>query len=71
MLLPSLIELKKPKDLGPRVIKDYDYMILHDLDLGIEIADGGNLDLEKELNANITVPKEVSSILAFLSDLES
>ncbi|MEM1588876.1 MAG: hypothetical protein QW175_00465 [Candidatus Bathyarchaeia archaeon] len=31
-LLPSIIELKKPRDPGPRIIKDYDYVMLHDLE---------------------------------------
>lgn len=62
-LLPSIIELKKPKDPGPRAIREYDLASLHDLDMKKVLE-------ENEVKANLPAFKEVGAILAFLPDLE-
>lgn len=64
MLLPSIIELKKPKDPGPKIIRDYDFIYLHDLD---EKKAYG----EDELKANTLILGDVMAFLALLPDLES
>ncbi|MEM2688962.1 MAG: hypothetical protein QXR01_03860 [Candidatus Bathyarchaeia archaeon] len=61
--LPSIIELKRPKDPGPRVIKEYDLISLHDLDMK-------KVWEENEVKVNLSAFKEVGAILAFLPDLE-
>ncbi|MBX5321012.1 MAG: hypothetical protein QHH12_03565 [Candidatus Bathyarchaeota archaeon] len=65
MLLPAIIELKKPKDPGPRIIKDL--IVLCDLDMEINSIidkDGEEPKLDK------LILKEVSAILAVLPSLE-
>lgn len=63
-LLPSIIELKRPEDHGPKIIRDYDFAHLHDLD--IKRAHG-----ENEPKVNSSILREVTAILAFLPDIES
>lgn len=62
-LTPSIIELKKPEDPGPRIIRDYDLVCLHDL--AVEKTCG-----ENELKADISILRDVMAIIAFLPDLE-
>jgi len=57
--LPSIIELKKPKDPGPRIIVEYDHIYLSDLE-------GGN-----ELKAKVSILEGIMAILTFLPDIES
>lgn len=64
MLLPSIIELKKPKDPGPKIIKDYDYTLLHDLDVKINQE-------EREPKVDISILREIAAVLAFLPNLEA
>lgn len=62
-LLPSIIELKKPEDHGPKIIRDYDLAYLHDLD--IKRTNGENEP------ANSPLFREVAAILTLLPDIES
>lgn len=64
MFLPSIIELKKPRDPGPRIIRDYDLVYLHDLDVKKPYG-------ENDSKAGASILREVTAILAFLPDLES
>jgi len=61
--LPSIIELKRPMDPGPRIIVEYYHTYLRDLE--IEKSE------ESELKANVSILGEIVAILAFLPDLES
>jgi len=61
--LPSIIELKKPKDPGPRIIVEFDHTYLSDLEI--------EKNEEGELKANISILGEIMAILTFLPDLES
>jgi hypothetical protein len=67
MLLPAMIELKKPKDPGPRII--IDHKVLHDIDFGVKSLENER-DLEGELKFDRLISKEVSAILAVLPSLE-
>jgi hypothetical protein len=61
--LPSIVELKKPKDPGPRIIVEYNHIYLSDLE-NRKSEDG-------ELKANVSILGEIMAILTFLPDLES
>ncbi|MEM1565018.1 MAG: hypothetical protein QW734_04340 [Candidatus Bathyarchaeia archaeon] len=61
-LLPSIIELKRPEDPGPKIIIDYDLIYLHNLDV--------KTPHESELTSFSTL-REVAAILALLPDIES
>jgi len=61
--LPSIVELKKPKDPEPRIIVEYDHIYLSDLE-NRKSEDG-------ELKANVSILGEIMAILTFLPDLES
>lgn len=69
-LLPSIIELKRPKDPGPKIIKDYDYETLHDLDVETNLVESNN-DMEITLEAGNLILKEITVVLAALPNLES
>lgn len=62
--LPSIIELKKPKDPGPRIIREYDIVYIHDLDLKKTYE-------EDELKVNTLIFRDAMAFLTFLPDLES
>jgi hypothetical protein len=65
MFLPAIIELKKPRDAGPRLITDYfAQMGLSALRIPlINIEDGGKLD------SQLTV--KIASFLYFIPNLEA
>ncbi len=65
MLLPAIIELKNPKDPGPRIIKDS--AVLDDFNMKINSVDD---DVEKELKFDELIVKKVSEALAILPSLE-
>ncbi|MGQ9538345.1 MAG: hypothetical protein ACUVTE_01990 [Candidatus Bathycorpusculaceae bacterium] len=65
VLLPAIIELKKPKDPGPRIIKDP--AVSYDLEMRINyIID----EYGEEPKLNRSILKELSAILAVLPSLE-
>lgn len=70
MLLPSIIELKKPRDPGPRMIKDYNYVTLHDLEAEFIFVKNEHYP-EEALKADRSIFGEVMAILAVLPNLES
>lgn len=65
MLLPSIIELKNPKDPGPRIIKDS--VMLDGFSIEINSLED---DAERELKFDEFIVKKVSEILAILPSLE-
>lgn len=68
MFLPAIIELKKPKDPGPRIIKDY--VALYNLDALLNPVESADC-VEKEPKFEELILREVSAILAVLPSLES
>lgn len=69
MLLPSFVELKRPKDPGPRIIKDHGYATLHDLEDPTSFA--RNESRFETLRVDNSVLKEIAAILAALPSLEA
>ncbi|MEM3703403.1 MAG: hypothetical protein QXX79_03150 [Candidatus Bathyarchaeia archaeon] len=67
MLLPALIELKKPKDAGPRImLEEAVYLQILNASLNIPLLDG---DDEVELNQKII--ERMVKVLAVLPRLEA
>jgi hypothetical protein len=64
MLLPSLIELKKPKDAGPKMIMDYTF------DIRSKTQDILMIDMEEEQGFDQTFIKKVVDIISFLPNIE-
>ncbi|MCS7124679.1 MAG: hypothetical protein NZ932_04605 [Candidatus Bathyarchaeota archaeon] len=69
MLMPSIIELKKPKDPGPRVIRDFDYVVLHDLEAKFSSVKDENPADKMSKIENLAI-KEVAAVLTFLPSIE-
>lgn len=65
MLLPALLELKKPKDSGPRIIIDnvFDMQMLWKEAIPI-------LDLEEEHIADKILFKKIADVISVLPNLE-
>lgn len=67
MLLPALIELKKPKDAGPRImLEDALYLQIFHTSPDIPLLDGD--DEKVELNPKII--EKMATVLAVLPKLE-
>jgi len=65
MLLPSLIELKKPKDAGPKMIMDYMFNIQP------KTQDILMIDMEEEQGFDQIFIKKVVDIISFLPNIEA
>lgn len=67
MLLPALLELKKPKDSGPRIILD-DVPVLQRLQIRtmVQIA-----NMEEELGLDYVAVKKIANAIAILPNLET
>ena len=65
MLLPSLIELKKPKDAGPRIIIDYTYDMQTLWKAAMPI-----LNVEEEIGFNKMLANKIADIISVLPNLE-
>ena len=63
MLLPSLIELKRPKDAGPRMIMDYAFFALPEVGETIEVG-------IEEQKFDLTLVQKLASIIAVLPNIE-
>ncbi len=59
MLLPAIMELKKPRDAGPKILEDYE-------------QNGINLlrDMETSVKIDWTIIRQVAEIIAILPSLE-
>jgi hypothetical protein len=66
MLLPSLLELKKPKDAGPRIIIDYAYDMQTLWKEVIPI-----LDVEEERGLDKILVKKIVDVISVLPNLET
>ncbi|MEM2911990.1 MAG: hypothetical protein QXM52_07535 [Candidatus Bathyarchaeia archaeon] len=66
MLLPAIIELKKPKDAGPRIILE-DMLSLQILSVSPEIP---LLDFDDEVELNQKIIERMAKVLAILPKLE-
>ena len=65
MLLPSLIELKKPKDAGPKMIVE------HTFDIQSRTQDILMIDMEEEQGFDQIFIKKVVDIISFLPNIEA
>jgi hypothetical protein len=65
MLLPSLLELKKPKDAGPRIIIGYTYDMQTLWKVSMPI-----MDVEEERVFDKTLAKRIVDIISVLPNLE-
>jgi hypothetical protein len=65
MLLPSLLELKKPKDAGPRIIIDYTYDMQTLWKVSMPI-----MDVEEERIFDKMLVKKIVEVISVLPNLE-
>jgi predicted ATPase len=59
MLLPAFIELKKPKDAGPKILENGEQ---HEINVLV--------DMESEIKFDWVIVRKVAEIIAFLPSLE-
>jgi hypothetical protein len=68
MLLPALLELKRPKDAGPRMIMD-------DITINQHSQRGAMIPLasieEEKFRLDQTLVKKIAEVIAFLPNLEA
>jgi hypothetical protein len=64
MLLPSILELRKPKDAGPRIINGFSVSIPH-VTGSIRI-----LNMEEDQRFDQTLIEKIADSIAFLPNLE-
>jgi uncharacterized membrane protein YcaP (DUF421 family) len=62
--LPAIIELKKPKDAGPRVIIDFGQICLSDLKTSLQ-------NVEEDLNFDSQLTSKIGVFLRFIPNLEA
>ncbi|MDI6904972.1 MAG: hypothetical protein QMD13_05740 [Candidatus Bathyarchaeia archaeon] len=67
MFLPALLELKKPKDAGPRMILN-DVAVLQQLQIVQKIPIA---NMEEDLRFDQTVVKKIANVIAMLPNLET
>jgi hypothetical protein len=60
LFLPAIIELKKPKDAGPRVIVDFAQICINDLKTSL-------INIEEDLKFNSRLTSKIGSFLWFIS----
>ena len=63
-LLPAIIELKKPKDAGPRLIIDFAQICLSDLKTSL-------LNIQEDLKFNSQFTSKIRVFLRFIPNLEA
>jgi hypothetical protein len=68
MFLPALLELKKPRDAGPRIIMDD--VIIAQRFRAREIIPLANIEKEK-FGLDQTIVKRITDIVSFLPNLEA
>jgi hypothetical protein len=66
MLLPALLELKKPRDAGPRVIMD-NVLLVHPRTRKTTLM----VNLEEEQKFDQTITKKIADVISVLPNLES
>jgi hypothetical protein len=62
--LPAIIELKKPKDAGPRFIIDFAQICLSDLKTSL-------LKIEEDLKLDSQLTSKIGVFLRFIPNLEA
>ena len=67
MLLPALLELKKPKDAGPRMMLN-DVSVLQQLQIVQKISIA---NMEEDLGFDQTAVKKIANVIAMLPNLET
>jgi len=66
MLLPALLELKKPRDAGPRVIMD-NVLLVHPRTRKTTLM----VNLEEEQKFDQMITKKIADVISVLPNLES
>jgi hypothetical protein len=64
LFLPAIIELKKPKDAGPRVIIDFEQICLSDLKTSLQ-------NVEEDLKFDSQLTSKIRVFLRFIPNLEA
>jgi hypothetical protein len=65
MLLPAVVELKKPRDAGPRlIVEDVFGVSVHALKVG------SIMDIEADYEFGVKLPSTVAGVLGFLPVLD-
>ncbi|MGB9714058.1 MAG: hypothetical protein ACPLZC_03650 [Candidatus Bathyarchaeales archaeon] len=67
MLLPALLELKRPKDAGPRIIENFDIMQYHPTEAGIPLV---NIE-EEQYGLNQKIVRRIVEIMAVLPNMDT
>lgn len=67
MLLPALLELKKPKDAGPRMMLN-DVSVLQQLQIMQKISIA---NMEEDLGFDQMAVKKIANVIAMLPNLET
>lgn len=67
MLLPALLELKKPKDAGPRMMLN-DVSVLQQLQIVQKIS---IVNIEEDLGFDQMAVKKIANVIAMLPNLET
>jgi hypothetical protein len=64
LFLPAIIELKKPKDAGPRLICDFSQILLSYLKISL-------LNIEEDLKFDSQFTSKIGVFLRFIPNLEA
>jgi hypothetical protein len=64
LFLPAIIELKKPKDAGPRLIIDFGQICLSDLKTSLQ-------NIEEDLKFDCQLTSKIGVFLRFIPNLEA
>jgi len=64
LFLPAIIELKKPKDAGPRLIIDFGQICLSDLKTSLQ-------NIEEDLKFDSQLISKIGVFLRFIPNLEA
>jgi hypothetical protein len=67
MLLPALIELKRPKDAGPRIIENFGAVQYYPTEASIPLV---NIE-EEQYGLNRKIARRIAEIMAILPNMET
>lgn len=67
MLLPAILELKRPKDAGPRIIEKFGTVQYHPTEASIPLV---NIE-EEQYKLNKKIVRRIVEIMAILPNMET
>jgi hypothetical protein len=65
MLLPALLELKRPKDAGPKRIEEFNTIKHHPTEANIQLV-----NIEEEFNLDQKTLSRIAKVIAVLPNIE-